>query len=252
MYRPVVDNVAVARSLRGSIGMLAMDWLMSPATLDAATAAGMPEGLAGYVMGRFGGLGACPPDNVVAAAYFWEPSLLSGLVAEGRAAVSPNQGAAIYTEICQDWGERHLGGFEGVERLGELCERVVSGASPLHAPTFVAWRDQPLPAVGPGRTFQLCQIMRELRFGRHCVAVTAAGMGPLEAILSGPSGEWNAEMFGWTRPYPDVSGFAGARESVESATDRLHAADVSVLESDERAELRDLAKAARSHATARP
>ena len=52
-----MDSVTVARSLRGSIGMLAMDWLMAPSTLEAATAAGLPEGLPAYVMGRFGGLG---------------------------------------------------------------------------------------------------------------------------------------------------------------------------------------------------
>lgn len=76
-------------------------------------------------------------------------------------------------------------------------------------------------------------------------------MGPLEAILSGPAGEWNAEFFGWPTPYPDVSGLAEAREEIEGLTDRLHAADFEVLTADERAELRELAKAARAHVTAR-
>ena len=31
-----MDSRTVARSLRGSIGMLAMDWLMAPSTLEAA------------------------------------------------------------------------------------------------------------------------------------------------------------------------------------------------------------------------
>jgi hypothetical protein len=92
--------------------------------------------------------------------------------------------------------------------------------------------------------------MRELRFGRHAVAVQAAGMGPLEAILSGPAGEWNAEFFGWPKPYPDVSALGDPREEIEAMTDRLHAPDFEVLTDDERAELRALAKAARGHASA--
>ncbi len=131
-------------------------------------------------------------------------------------------------------------------------EKVVEAADPQGAPTFVGWRDMPLPdAPGPARTFQLAQTMRELRFGRHAVAVQAAGMGPLEAILSGPAGEWNAQFFGWSKPYPDVSGLADAREQIESTTDQLHARDLDVLTDDERADLRQLAKDARSHQKAK-
>ncbi len=238
--------------MRGSIGMLAMEWLMAPSTTEKAAAAGLPaDGQAAYAVGRLGVLGDCPVDNVVAAAHFWEPGLMRRMVEEGRAVTAPADGAAVYARICQEWGEDHLTGFEGTERLGELCQKVVESARPHGAPTFVGWRDQPLPEPGPGRTFQLCQTMRELRFGRHSVAVEASGMGPLEAILSGPAGEWNAEFFGWPKPYPDVSGLAEAREEIEAMTDRLHAPDFEVLTDDERAELRALAKAARAHATAR-
>lgn len=237
--------------MRGSIGMLAMEWLMAPSTAEKAAASGLPaDAGAAYAVGRLGVLGSCPPDNVVAAAHFWEPETMRRMVAAGRAVTAPADGAAVYARICQEWGEERLAGFDGSDRLGELCERVVASARPHGAPTFVGWRDQPLPEPGPGRTFQLCQTMRELRFGRHSVAVEASGMGPLEAILSGPAGEWNAEFFGWPEPYPDVSGLADARDEIEASTDRLHAPDFEVLSGDERVELRDLAKAARAHAAA--
>ncbi len=227
--------------------MLAMAWLLAPSTTEKAAAAGLPtDGHAAYAVGRLGVLGECPVDNVVAAAHFWEPDRMRSMVQNGRAVATPAQGAAVYARICQEWGQDHLGGFDGVERLGELCGRVVEHASPIGAPTFVGWRDQELPEPGPQRTFQLCQTMRELRFGRHSVAVQARGMGPLDAILSGPAGEWNAEFFGWPKPYPDVSGLADEREAVEALTDRLHGPDFDVLTEDERAELRHLAKAARS------
>ena len=244
-----MDAVTVARSMRGSIGMLAMAWLMADTTIEKATAAGMPPGTGAYAIGRMGVLGDCPPDNVVAAAYFWNPDTMRQAVHDGRAVMSPAEGATIYARICQEWGEDHLTGFDGAIRLGELCEKVVAHASPLGAPTFVGWRDMPLPEPGPGRTFQLCQTMRELRFGRHAVAVQASGMTPLEAILSGPAGEWNAEFFGWPKPYPEVAELAEERDAIESHTDRLHAPDFETLTDDERAELRELAKAARGHAS---
>ena len=243
-----MDSTVVARSLRGSIGMLAMSWLMAPSTTEAASAKGLPSGLGAYAVGRLGVLGRCPVDNVVGAAFFWEPDLMRSMVIEGRSQVEPTDGAAVYTEICQQWGAAKLEGFDGVERLGEICERVVDNASPLGAPLFVGWRDQPRPSDGPARTFQLCQVMRELRFSRHAVAVQAAGLTPLESILSGPAGEWNAEFFGWPKPYPDTTHLADAREEIEALTDRLHGADLDVLSDDERAELRSLAKAARAHA----
>jgi hypothetical protein len=245
-----MDGLAVARSVRGSVGMLAMPWLMAPSTLAKAEASGMPAGNAAYAIGRLGVLGDCPVDNVVAAAFFWEPNAMRAMVREGRAAMSPRDGSAIYAGICQQWGEEHLAGFDGCERLGELCEKVVFAASPLGAPTFVGWRDQPLASGGPGRTFQLCQALRELRFARHTVAVQAEGMHPLEAILTGPAGEWNAQFFGWPKPYPDVSHLEGRREAIEQTTDRLHAADFDVLDDAERTELRELAKQARAHAAA--
>ena len=237
--------------MRGSIGMLAMEWLMAPSTTEKAAAAGLPEdGLAAYAVGRLGVLGDCPVDNVVAAAHFWNPDHLRAKVVAGRAVTAPADGAAVYARICQEWGEERLAGFEGSARLGQLCQKVVESARPHGAPTFVGWRDQTLPDPGPGRTFQLCQTMRELRFGRHSVAVEASGMGPLEAILSGPAGEWNAEFFGWPKPYPDVGALSDQREAIEAVTDQLHAPDFEVLTDDERAELRQLAKDARGHATA--
>lgn len=243
-----MDTLSLARGMRGSIGMLAMHWLMAPSTTAKAVAAGMPAGLPGYAIGRLGVLGDCPVDNVIGAAFFWEPEFLAEQVRAGREAMSPADGAAIFARICQEWGEDHLDGFEGTARLGELAEKVVDAASPLGAPMFAGWRAQDLPTPGPGRTMQLCQAMRELGFSRFCTAVQAASMSPLVAIMSGPTGAWNAEMFGWPQPYPDGEPMTKARNEIEAHANQLHAADFDLLTDDERAEFRQLAKAARDHA----
>jgi hypothetical protein len=232
--------------------MLAMHWLMAPTTSAKAVEAGMPDGIPGYSVGRLGVLGDCPVDNVVAAAFFWNPEYLAEQVRAGRAVMSPHVGAGIFARLCREWGEEHLGGFEGTDRLGELAERVVSNASPLGAPMFVGWRDQELPdQPGPGRTMQLCQTMRELGFSRFCTAVLAAQMSPLDAIMSGPTGAWNAKFFGWPEPYPDGAPNEEARNEIEAHANQLHAVDFDVLTDDERAEFRVLAKGARDHANAK-
>lgn len=168
----------------------------------------------------------------------------------GRAVMAPRDGATIYASICQEWGADHLTGFEGAERLGELAEAVVSSARPHGAPSFVGWRDQPLPDPGPARTFQLVQTMRELGFSRHCTAVQAAGMTPVQAIMSSPTGAWNARFFGWPEPFPDGEPFADARKTIEAASNRVHAPDFEVLDDGEREELVELATTARDHAVA--
>ena len=228
--------------------MLAMHWLLAPSTVEKATAAGMPDGIPGYAVGRLGVLGDCPVDNVVGAAFFWNPDYLAEQVKAGRADMSPAEGAAVYARICQEWGNDHLDGFEGTLRLGELAQRVVDGASPLGAPMFAGWRNQALPEPGPGRTMQLCQTMRELGFSRFSTACLAGQMGPLEAIMSGPTGAWNAKMFGWPEPYPDGEPMADARNEIEGMANQLHSADFEVLTDDERAEFRQLAKDARDYA----
>ncbi|MCP4227421.1 MAG: hypothetical protein GY773_29090, partial [Actinomycetia bacterium] len=233
-----MDSLSLARSMRGSVGMLAMHWLMAPSTNHKAKAEGMPEGIAGYTIGRLGVLGDCPVDNVVGAAFFWEPGYLETQTRAGRAVMSPAAGATVYARICQEWGTDHLDGFEGTVRLGELAQQVVDTASPLGAPMFVGWRDQPLPEPGPGRTMQLAQTLRELGFSRFCTAVLAAQMSPLEAIMSGPTGAWNAEMFGWPQPYPDGEPMSEARDEIEAHANHLHAADFEVLTDDERVEFR--------------
>ena len=244
-----MDAITLARSFRGSIGMLAMDWLLAPSTIAAGAERGMPDGLASYAVGRWGALGDCPVDNVVGAAFFWDPATVRDLVAEGRRVIEPIEGARIWSDICAAWGDEHLAGFDGAERLGELLQRVVDHAAPVNAPLFVGWRDLVDAPAGPGRTFQLAQAMRELRFSRHCVAVQAAGITPLEAILAGPAA-FSAKMFGHPEPYPDVGHLAGVREEIEADTDRLHGRDLELLSDPERAELRVLAKAARTHAAA--
>ena len=139
-----------------------MHWLLAPSTTEQAVEAGMPDGIAGYAVGRLG-FGRLPCRQRCRSGILLGPRLSCKANREGTPQFDPKEGAPIYAKICQKWGEDHLKGFDGIERLGELAERVVNNASPL-GHLFVGWRDQTLPEPGAGRTMQLCQTLRELGF----------------------------------------------------------------------------------------
>ena len=61
--------------------MLAMAWLLHESTTRRGAELGLTaEGMGGYAVGRLGVLGDCPIDNVVGAAYFWEPATMTAMV----------------------------------------------------------------------------------------------------------------------------------------------------------------------------
>ena len=75
-------------------------------------------------------------------------------------------------------------------------------------PLFAGWRARlhAGPTDGPARLALALQAAREHRGSCHLVAVTAAGVDPLQAVMSGRYGAKNAEFFGWPEPYPDPEG----------------------------------------------
>jgi hypothetical protein len=79
-----------------------------------------------------------------------------------------------------------------------------------------------------------------MRGEMHLIAVTAAGLSPLEAILAS-AGEGQARFFGWGGDYPDVSRLMDRRRAAEDSTDRLAAAVYErALSPSERADFADL------------
>ncbi|MGB8652345.1 MAG: hypothetical protein WCD35_16990, partial [Mycobacteriales bacterium] len=81
------------------------------------------------------------------------------------------------------------------------------------------------------------QAAREHRGGSHLVAVAAAGIPPLQAVMSGRYGATNAEFFGWPQPWPDPELAKDAMAKVEQVTDAMVRPAYAVLSDGERAEL---------------
>jgi hypothetical protein len=77
---------------------------------------------------RGGVLGDVDAGVVTAAMGFWAPELARAMWDEGVAVAGAREGARQYAQACADWGDQHLAGFEGGERLAQLAEQLVDEA----------------------------------------------------------------------------------------------------------------------------
>ncbi|MEV4177639.1 hypothetical protein [Nonomuraea sp. NPDC049709] len=209
-----------------------------------------------YFRGRCGVLGECDADVVTSVVVFFPPAHVEESWNGGRK-LAVDRAVELYAEVCQAWGRRKLGGYDGCARIAELLQPVVDRASSVGAPLFAGWRAVPLAPDPPARAVQLMHVVRELRGGLHANAVLAAGLRPLEATLATEhdatpfgqtTGELIAKFFTWPEPYdkpgPDV---VARRAAVEETTDDLMADVFSVLTDSESDELIELLRFGHGH-----
>lgn len=215
-------------------------WMIHEDIAARAIELGYAKPLSFYFAGRGGVLGDVDADVVLAAMGYWEPGLLRLMWERGVAVAGAREAARRYGQACADWGAQHLDGVSGVDRLSELAERVVTTAEGSGLPLFVGWRVAPLAESGPGRLLQLIHVLREWRGALHLVATTAAGLPPLEAILTN-EGPNQARFFGWRGELPDCDHLKYRHEQAQATTDRLAAVGYErALTPAERAEFADL------------
>ena len=93
------------------------------------------------------------------------------------------------------------------------------------------------PKEGPARLAVALQAAREHRGSCHLAAVAAAGVSPLQAVMSGRYGATNAEFFRWPKPWPDPEVGKAAMAKAEQVTDEMVTPAYATLSADERAEL---------------
>jgi hypothetical protein len=235
-----LSSKETAAAVSRTIYNLGATWMLDDEVARHGKRHGHGEGLQFYFAGRGGVLGDVDAGVVTAAMGFWEPGLVRSMWDVGVAVAGAREAARQYAQVCAEWGDRHLAGFHGGERLVELAEQLVDAADIAGLPLFAGWRAMPRPASGPARLVHLIHVLREMRGGMHLVAVTAAGLSPLQAILAS-DGEGRAGFFGWGGDFPDVSRLIDRRREAEDDTDRLAAAVYErALSPSERAEFADL------------
>jgi helix-turn-helix protein len=195
-------------------------WMLDADTFARGAEWGWANPFAFYFSGRGGVLGDVDPSVVAAALGWFNPEIVTAMWLEGIAVHPPHEAAARYGEAAALWGRDHLTGVVGVEDLVKLGEKLIAGAEGSALPLFCGWRAEPAVDDLPGRAAQICHTLREWRGGLHLVATTAAGLSPLEAILTN-EGEGQARFFGWQEPFPTCAELAPRHTEAQVITDRL-------------------------------
>ncbi len=235
------------RGIAGPVGKLGGAWMFD----GAVNARGVELGLdtwAWYHCGRGGVLGNPDPSVVVAAFGFFPPALQTKAWFKGAAVMDPSLVTVEYAKACCVWGSGRFGTDPaGAARLADLLGKALDSAEVIGLPLFAGWRrilsdaadaaDAFGASEGPARLALALQAAREHRGGSHLVAVAAAGISPLQAVMSGRYGATNAEFFGWPQPWPDPELAREAMAAVEVVTDAMVAPAFACLTGDERAEL---------------
>jgi hypothetical protein len=196
---------------------------LSPDVFGWAAEWGWSNPFAFYFAGRGGMLGDVSADVVTSAFGWFSPTAVSAMYNEGVAVAGGRGAAERMAEAHAKWGDKYFAGVDGLDDAVAVSEEVVSGLEGSAIPLFAGWRDAARSETTAGRAAQLMQILREWRGGLHLVGTTAAGLSPLEAILTN-EGEGQAKFFGWSEPFPDVAAMKAKHDEAEAITDRLCAA----------------------------
>lgn len=227
------------RGIAGPVGKLGGAWMFDGEVNARGTELGL-DTWAWYHCGRGGVLGAPDASVVVAAFGFFPPALQTKAWDKGVAVMDPAAIAVEYAAACAAWGTRRFGAVADAGRLADLLTTALDSAEIIGLPVFAGWRVKlhaAPEAPAASRLALALQVAREHRGGSHLVAVAAAGIPPLQAVLSGRYGATNAEFFGWPQPWPDPELAREAMLEVEDVTDAMVRPAFEVLTPEERAEL---------------
>jgi hypothetical protein len=231
------DTVLAADHIVHDVGTA---FMLHQETMVRSVEFGYGNPFAFYFAGRGGVLGDVDASVVSAAMGWFDPNLLRAMWDEGVAVAGAREAALRYGLACAAWGEEHLSGISGGDRLLQLAESLVAAAEGSALPLFSGWRAEPPAAPGPGRLMQLIHILREWRGGLHLVATTAAGLSPLEAILTN-EGEGQARFFGWQGDFPNCDELKSRQQVAQATTNALSGAVYErAFSPSERAEFADL------------
>jgi hypothetical protein len=203
-----------------------------------------------YFGARAGVLGDVDADVVTAVCGFFAPGLVRRAWESALAAAAPDVLVSEDVRLCITWARGHLAGLRRIERLADLAARVVNAADASGRALFAAWRTLPDPADDPAARAGLALLrLREHRGAGHLIAVTAEGLTPLAAILTGP-GPAKAAANGWDPPYPRLTEQDAQRlAAAEQHTDALASMPYACLDAAERAELVALLQSAHRRLT---
>ncbi len=191
-------------------------------------------GLPGYVGGRGGVLGDVDSDVVVSAFALFNPAIIEMGWNQTKEQGSPPDAAAALAVGLGRWGADTFGHLDGLDDFAAATRTVFDAAVPMSQALYAGWRAMPVPDDPAAATALALQILRELRFGFHIHALSAVGMAPMEAVVA-QSGPQQAQMFGWSEPFPDPESLKAMHRQAEEITSARMNEVYEAIDADQRA-----------------
>lgn len=195
------------------------------------------QGLGFYIAGRGGVLGDVEHVEVFEAMTFFPAETVQVGWETSASVESRADSASRFAAYAARWGADNIAeGTEGLDRLAELCDKVIRAADGSHAPLFAGWRELPEPDGEPELVVHRMNALRELRAARHIAAIREVGLDPAVAFMIRTP--YMAAIFGWPEPAePPADIDRDLWQTAEDITERAFAADLAVLDDDELSEL---------------
>lgn len=214
-----------AAQLNACIYDTAAEFMLDDATTSEGGALGFADVLAFYWAGRLGPLGRVTPEVAAAAHGFLAPQAAAKLLPPLHEVCDPLEAGRVYVDCGAQYAEKRITSLtdEQCTRIVELATAVVDNVP--GTALFAAWRAMPRPSTAKAGAGHVLNLLREWRAGLHIAAITAAGLTPLEAIMSDSSesmsrsSEFYAELFGWPKPWPSAEANAGELKAIASTVD---------------------------------
>ena len=231
----------IARAAWGSLETVHVTGFFAPEVQQAYDRFDVPATRAGYFAARAAAFGPVEPAVVVATFYVFSPVLVARAVPAVWSAAPPGEWAAARAEGVAACLHRVLGEPDVAEAVS-LAREACAGLGAAGRPIYAAWSALPWPEDPLLQLWHAGLLLREHRGGGHVTALMAAGLDPVEALVTGGLASNSLDFVrttrGWThdewtdgvercraRGLVDDDGLTPAgvalRREVEAATDVL-------------------------------
>ena len=225
----------VAAATATPVGALGRSYFFADVVRETMAESGF-TGLAGYVGARGGVLGDVAADVVVSAFALFNPAVIEMGWSQTKEQGSPSDAAAAFAVGLGRWGADTFGHLDGLDDFAAAARAVFDATSPMSQALYAGWRAMPAPDDPAAATALALQILRELRFGFHVHALSAVGMAPVEAVVA-QAGAQQAQMFGWSEPFPDPEPLQAVHRQAEEITSARMSEVYEAIDANQRAHL---------------
>jgi hypothetical protein len=198
----------LARSAWGALETVHVVAFFAPEVQAAYDRFGVRATRAGYFAARASALGPVDPAVVTAVFYVFSPALVAGAVPAVWEVAPPAEWAAARRDAVGAALHRVLGEPDVTEAV-ELAREACAGLTLAGRPVYAAWSGVEEPADPLLQLWHAGLLVREHRGDGHVTALMAAGLDPVEALVTGGLASDSTDFVRTTRGWTDEEWTAG-------------------------------------------